>query len=340
MAVLIERDVLAGDGRGPDGRRGQLLFVTAIGLAVLLVVLSATLNATVDTGGVGPDGTATDASSNALRFQADAAVAIGTAMDHVNQGTEDSYSDLEDALEKRVDAWSDLAVRHTARDGTWVRATVVDTTDGTRLAQTNASRPLTNVDGNETWTVVSDADRVRAIRLAPSNESLVEVTTPSPTVTQLENEDVFTVTLHGDDQSARVFVYRTDDDPAVVSVDSGDGSLEGSCAVPVGPDGRFGIDLTAATVSDTDCEPLEALADVDGPYTVEFDNGDSAVGTYSLVVDRRPSELDTDGFHADGDAGGPTATKAIYDSTVETTYASRTIDTTLEHRIAPGEFDD
>ncbi|MGM0398033.1 MAG: hypothetical protein ACQEQY_03485 [Halobacteriota archaeon] len=340
MAVLSERGALAGDGRGPDGRRGQLLFVTAIGLAVLLVVLSATLNATVDTGGVGPDGTATDGSSNALRFQADATAAIGSAMDHVNRGAEDSYSDLEAALDERVAAWSDLAVRHTARDGTWVRATVVDTTDGTRLAQTDAARALTDVDGNETWTVVSDADRVRAVHLAPSNESLVEVTTPSPTASVLENEDVFTVTLHGDGQSARVFVYRTDDDPAVVSVDSGDGSLDGSCAAPVGPDGRFGIDLTGATVSNTDCEPLEAFADLDGPYTVAFDDGDNAVGTYSLVVDRRPSEVDTDGYHGDGDADGPTATKAIYDSTVETTYASRTIDATLEHRIAPGEFDD
>ncbi|MFW6265694.1 MAG: hypothetical protein ACOC2A_02845, partial [Halanaeroarchaeum sp.] len=168
----------------------------------------------------------------------------------------------------------------------------------------------------------------------------VEVSDPSPTVTLLENRDVFTLSLHGKGGSVRVFVYRTDTDPAVVAVDGGDGTLEGSCSAAVGPDGRFGIDLPAATVSGTDCEPLEALADVEGPYTVEFADGDDAVGTYSLVVDRRPSEVDTDPYHADADAGGPTATRAIYDATVETTYESRTIDATLEHRIAPGEFDD
>lgn len=323
-----------------DGRRGQLLFVTAIGLAVLLVVLSATLNATVDTGSVGPDGTATDGTSNALRYQADARAAIGPAMERGNRETGGSYAELEASLDERVADWSGLSARHAARDGTAVQVTLVEATDGTRLAQTNASRDLTNVDGNESWTLVNDADRVRAIRLGLESDALVEVSNPSPSAGHLESKGVFTLTLDGDGESVRAFVYRNDSGSVVVSVDEGAGSLAGPCAVPVGPDGRFDVDVTGASVAGTDCAALAAFADVDGPYDVAFANGDDAAGTYSLVVDRRLGEVDTTDYHADEDATGPTATRALYDATVETTYENRRVDATTHLRIAPGEFDD
>lgn len=338
MAGLSGRDAIVSGSRWPAGRRGQLLFVTAIGLAVLLVVLSATLNATVDTGGVGPDGTATDGTSNAIRYQADARAAIGAAMEHGNRETGSTYDELEAALDERVGDWSALFSRHAAREGTAVQVALVDTTDGTRLAQTNASRNMTNVDGNESWTLVSDADRVRAVHLGLAEDSLVEVPTPSPTASQLEHREVFRLALAGDGESARAFVYRNDTGSVVVSVDDGDGPLAGPCGVPVGPDGRFDVDLTGATVSDTDCAALGAFADLDGPYVVTFTNGHNAAGTYSLVVDRRLGEVDTNDYHAD--ATGPTATRALYDSTVETTYENRRVDATTQLRIAPGEFDD
>lgn len=313
--------------RGSD--RGQVLFVMALGLAVLLVVLSVTINSTVVTGHLGPNGAATDPSSNAVRFQVDAREAVGEAMDHVNArgGTDADF-------ESAVDRWNSLAATHAASDGAYESVAVVDTTRGTTIAQTNASLDLTNATGTPTWTLASDTT-ARAFTTNLTGDSLPIVHRPNPTVSDLDNASVFTVVLDDGSDPVRVFVYRSVADTAAVAVDSGDGTLGDPCTVPL-VDGRVVVDVAGATVAGEPCATLESIGP-DGDYAIEFRNGTSATGTYSLVVDRTVSDIDDGDFTADA-ATGPTVSHAIYSARITSTYETAEITATAEHRVAPGEI--
>jgi len=328
--------VIAGrEPRGPAADRGQVLFVMALGLAVLLVVLSVTINSTVVTGRLGPDGVATDPSSNAVRFQLDAREAVGDAMDHVNEN-DVSYADLETDLDDSVTRWSTLSARHAASDGSYISAAVLDTTRGTKIAQTNATLALTNADGNETWTLANDT-AARAVTMDLAGDSLSIVHRPNPTVATLENASVFTVVVDDRSDPVRVFVYQSAADTAAIAVDSGDGTLDEPCTVPL-VDGRVVVDFASTTVAGERCAALEALGTVGDHSAVEFRNGGSAVGTYSLVVDRPLAAVADGDFASPGHDGGPTASRAIYSVTVRSTYHTSDIRSSADLRVAPGEI--
>lgn len=311
------------DVSGDD--RGQLVLVTALAMATLFVVLALLVNTTIYTGNVAARSDVSE-STAVINYRAEALDAAETTLRYVNRNANDSgddspaavnttYARLNDSLRGGVGNWSDDAAAHDAVSGTATRTRVVGVTNGTRVAQANASRNLSAPDGTANWTPVPEATGVRDLRFALDSASLATVS-DGENASELAAEGAFRVNLSGADTRS-LFVYNLTNDSVGVTVRDPDGTVRSCTALD---DGNVTVDAESATLDGESCPALAGFDEGDGSFDVSFADADAAAGTYSFVVDREVDDGTAVNQSIPLDSGAPFRTAALYDATVRVVY--------------------
>lgn len=347
---------LFGDRDGSDAvtrsdrtERAQLILITGLVLAVILVAVVLLLNTVIYTENLATRGV--DAGGGeAVEFRE------GTVADVEGMLVRADWADSETTpttFEEDLDRYAATTAEHRIREG--VRASVgLETTDGSFVAQ-DVERGLIpsdaylgieeeeaegeTVEYADEWTLVEDATRTRSY--------VLDVRVPDENENRLENEsdvdsDAFRLRVEGGGTSWDVEIYwLEDDDDVTVRIDGEEYDGSGD---------SVRLDLTTGTIGGLQesfawADGVEDDASVeDGrtEYSIAYRNGDAVIGTYGFVVDTRDGVATSsdEPLHDDPDEGEPYAVDAVYD--VHGDVSHHTPDLRYEDRIrvAPGERDD
>ncbi|PSP55192.1 hypothetical protein BRC82_06705 [Halobacteriales archaeon QS_1_67_19] len=319
---------------GPTDRdRGQLILVTGLAIAVMLVALVLLLNTVIYTQNLATRGADVDDRA-AVEFQQAVVEGVGEVIDAENRAEYGNSAKVEANVTDGIDRYDALASRYHTEQSTvaYVDRETVSLSDGALLRQTDASRDFTNAGGGAgDWTLVEgagagNAPGVRDATITVSREDLSDSAGSG-----------FALQLSGDaDNDWRVRLY--DDGGAVtVAVKNGSESLETGVCSAAGPEAT--VDLTAGTLNGSACPQLAWATGVSAPYDVEFVNGAEATGTYALTVHNGSATTDvrTDNFESPDAGASPRAAAAVY--AAEFAVHFRTPDLTYRTtvRVAPGE---
>ncbi|MGM0592796.1 MAG: DUF7261 family protein [Halobacteriota archaeon] len=322
-----------------DRDRGQLILVTALTLAVLFVALALLLNTAIYTENV-----ATRSSDPGTRAAIDyhEAVVSGTGglVESTNDNHDQTYATLHSNLSEGLGNWSGSVAVHEAYRGHVTNVSLDGTpTNGTRIAQTEASGEFSNRTGIDDWTVVANTPRVRAFRMNVSQSDLTDTGGAGGLVAALGlGTDVFYVEFHDGSDTRRVYLYREGGLVRLRVEDSG-GTFSSECTAAAGPDGYVELDITDAKMGGDECDPLDFFDAFSGPVTVRYEDGDAVAGTYRLVVPQDQATVNASGDYYDADvsSGSPFVTEAIYAADVSLTYESPDVAYNATVRVAPGD---
>ncbi|MBX0325359.1 hypothetical protein EGH21_20235 [Halomicroarcula sp. F13] len=320
--------------RRERGDRGQVLLVTTFGIAVLFVVLALALNASAysQTMVASHDADGGDA----VAFADAAAEGADGTLAYVNRHNDTSYTTLQTELDEGVADWSEQADGYAARRGARATVSVTGTTEGTRILQANATRPMTNVSGADNWTLASGVSGTRDARLNVSESALVA--SPDDTnATTLHEDRVFHLDVADGADVWRLFVYREGGD-VVVRVQDTSGSLLPACSVSAGADGYAVVDLSNGSVEGTDCPQVAGFDAVGSSYDVAYYWGSNAAGNYSMIVDRSRPFVDDSDYGTAG-SGDPHVTERIYSVSIRVTYETPTTEYVTETTVLAGDAD-
>ena len=306
----------------PGDDRGQLILVTGLAIAVILVALVLLLNTVIYTENLATRG-ADVGGRDVIVFRNDAIHGVRGILVTENEANHSTAAAARENVTQGVGRFADLLER-----GYFERATIADisnvsTTDGVMLRQENGTRAFTNGSGSTDWTLVKNVneDGLRRFRLDINRSTLA--TTPS---------DAFSVvTNDSDGDTWRVTVYREGDNITVANT---------SMVVCRANTSDTTLDLTSGRLDGQPCSFRFANSS-NTPYRVEFRNGNRATGTYSLVVN------ETDGvtrvgtnFNLSATDTAPYMTPAVYSATFDIYYRTPRLTYADHVRVAPGEHDD
>lgn len=278
--------------------RGQLLLLTAVGIASLLVVLALLLNTVIFTENVATRQSSTTDVGDALGFQHAAVQETRAAIATENSGT-GTAADMKTNVTSHLGNWSALAAEYAALDARHTSVRVASITYSANASQTDATSDLSNSTGAPDWTLVEGADAIRTFTMTVTPSSLIDVNGNDANQSVLDAQGVFAVTFDG---TTKVHIYRNG---SVVTVRKTTGPTDAG-TVCHDPNGGV-IDFVSMTFNGTQCPALDVLPLSNS--TIAIENGDAAVGTYSLLVD--------------GNAADPMVTSRITNVTIDVSYASK-----------------
>lgn len=325
-------DVTAAEQAGEFYERGQLILTTAVVIATLILVMAVVLNSVIYTENFATRGDSMPDARDASQFKSAAVMELERSLWETNvEGG--SYAELRGAFEADVSTWGDLTARQAAVYDRSVSLDLVAVTNGTQLAQTNASRTLTNDSGAANWELVEGTVGLRAFNLT-LDESSLAVPSNESSGDELRSEGVFGVDI-ADSSGATwtVFVYA-DEEGVTLRVEAPDGDLEPGCTATPEGDGWVTVGLSAGTINGTACPALDFFDELSTPVDVRFARAEAAAGTWRLIVTPPVSVVDDDDFGAE-----PTATPALYDARVELRYETTSVEYWTTHTVVP-EVDD
>lgn len=283
--------------------RGQILVVGAFAIALLIVALAVVLNGAAFTENLATDGDG-GAAQDALRFERDAKAGVAGTMVTVNRKG-NAKNDLEPALTEAVEDWEALTNAEASTRGMVVEVEVASgsASYGSRIAQANDSRQFTDANGTANWTVVDGTEKIALFEMALNRSALANET----------DADQFTVTAtNGTTDWSATFV---DNGSAIVATVDGPSGTE-TCTVATN---ATVVDFVDGRIGNQTCSGLAIASQLDGPYTIGFEDATEATGTFELVVDKVISP------DARFGAGGPTLTDAIWEVSVRISYDSARI---------------
>lgn len=299
--------------------RAQMLLITALALAVILVTVALLLNAAIFTENVATRDTTADG-HEAIELRGEVVQGIGELIERENrQGLEES--EIVDNVESGINATGNMTDRERAHEGTIATVSHNDTTSGQLLSWDDEPREFNAIE-NET--LVDELNDTRAFRF--DFESLVSL--DDPNVSQIE-DGAFGVRFITPGENVTQYIYEDEDDGAVVIANATEGSDPGPwCTVP--RNGTTTVDLTGNEIRTDDelRDCYRGLWPSDDPDRIDFINGADTVGNFTLTVDDTAEPTDDPSVET---------SDAVYSSTVDISY--RTTDLTFETtaRIAPGE---
>lgn len=302
-------------------RRGQLLLVTSIALAVLLVSLAIIMNTAIYTENLATRGSDTAGSQDANRLREAATTGVSTVLSSVNEKNATTHAALTANVSDGVQEWSSTASRLYAASGSGVHVSLTRTTNGTRIEQ-ESQRSFTNASGNDTdWTLVSAVRQTRAFRMNVSNDDL-EASGPSE----------FRVIVDNGTHTWRLNVTQDAGD-IVVGIRDGDGN-EGTC---VDPADHVWINVTDGTVGGDPCDQLTFAAPLTSAYRIEYHNPANVSGTYRLIVDNASLATNPAPHFNDSTGPSPYVAPAIYSVQLDVDYETPRLHYNTTVRVAPGE---
>lgn len=272
------------------GRRAQLVVVTALVLAAVLVGLALVVNAGIYSENLSTRET-TD-SGSAVSFVLEAEAAIADAARTANGADAATVDDASAAFDGAFDPWLAARSNEAATRGASASART-DPAFGWHLRQ-ETDRSFTPADDSSAreWQVVHGADGVGAFALDVRRGSLYDASADFDRTA----DEAFNVTVVGD-TTWRLYVFRDSTNGSVV-VHAGDpgvyadlGELRDSDDSCTADTTRAVVELRAETLAGADCPALNFSDDVAGSVDVHFGNvrddtdGERVNGTYELVVD-------------------------------------------------------
>lgn len=322
---------MADVGRSPE--EGQIMLVSALGLAVLFVTLALTLNTVIYTENLATRGNDLPGGQNALGYSDTAQEGVSELVEHTNYEHNTTYTDLESNLSQGVEDWNEQSSTHSASSAAVSNTSLVSSERGTRIVQ-DTDRNFTDDDANVTWTLSEDVSGTREFTMNVSGDRLVNSLLGS-----LLSSNEFMIEFDdGDPTPWNVSIYENGAGEIAVAVHHA-GTEFGECSV--GGD-RAEIDITGETIGGTQCPELGYLDNVSKPYTINYsdtvDAGDDTInGTYELIVDKETVDPDPDPYFTEGSSEGPYLTEAIYKAEIRVGYNSTRLEYVSETEIIPGE---
>lgn len=235
----------------PRDRRGQILLVAALVLAVTFVALALVLNTVVFTENLATRNH--DRTDDALGFAAAVEDGAGGLLAEVNRHNDTDYGALENSFRSVVAVWDANASFHSASGGTVTATAVVGVENGTRVSD----------DAMSNFTV--DGVSARRFELVAEPAS----TTTPLTVVVSDGSDVWRMDVVGNGSSG-----------ADVTLTTAAGSRTyADLAVPLE------VDLTEGELNGRRVNNWTFAEGVTGDYDVELTNSSAATGRYQLFVD-------------------------------------------------------
>lgn len=300
-------------------RRGQLLLVAALGLAVAFVVLAVVLNAVVFTENLATRNHGQ--TDSVVAYERAAEDGVGGLLAQANRHNNSDYAELDGTLAVSVETWDANASMLTAGSGHVTQTAVASVSNGTRVVQ-SVPRNFSNATGAGDWTAATGVDATRRFHVVAEPTS---------------DADALTLNVSDGTAAWRVLVVENASNLGFTDVEVRDESGAVLAETTVESD-AVALDLTEGTVNGSAVEGWQFAEGVGAGYNVSVENGGLATGRYVFVVDReRPdllSALPSDTYDpATGDA--PTTTPALFRATVNVTVQNSRVTYETSVSVAP-----
>jgi hypothetical protein len=313
------------------GERGQLLVIAAIGLAILLVIMTLVLNTAVfGEVYVSQTDDSLQEERGVMQYQESVHRGIGGVIPSINTQYS-TYEKLEATLDSEIEQWLALATPAYVRESVTTNATLQSVTYETVIHQ-NESRNFTDQHEQSTWTVAENVSDVAAFTMNVSDEALVE------TDECAGGQDCFRLDVEGSDGDTwRLSVYTPNNHTGIaVTVDSSGGT--DNCETTTN---ATTINITAGWFDETACAftPFVDDTNVDAPYTLTYTNAGNVSGVYELTVAGKIVDETIEEDERYDTATAPAIDARIDGSDVAVQYRSVAVAFKNVIRIRPGESD-
>lgn len=304
------------------GERGQMILITGLLLAVLLVGLALVVNSAIYTENLSTR--EVEGSSQALADDPPTTERLTRSMREANYNSDTaSYVERRSAIRQNVSTWNQHQMASSVRNGRLASSEVAAMQNGTRISQDEygefmpAEKSVLDtisgslvIDplglGDKTNWIITNQTSVRAFEMTVDRTELAEKNPTllaaliNPLDAALTGSTVFWVetdTSPGDDEFERVYLLEDGNNVSatVVSFDGGTGTVEGECSAR-GTDVKLQLTTGKLIGEDgpVDCPEFNSVIN-DGQQNVYFAGGDEVKGTYQLIVDK-PEDQFRDGL--------------------------------------------
>jgi len=290
-------------GRIGSDRRGQLLLVGAVTLAIIILGLSVVVNTVLFTENVGTGEARVEAPA-IEEFSFEAQKSARSLMLRLNAADRtDTLPEVNTRISDQITTYSDAAARSYASSGTvFVDIAYNESLDeGTRIVQ-GTDRKFTYPDGGSN---VSDWD--------PVNQGLAS-RNPADLGWMILNVDLrntsgdqatLQITSEAGENLEYQFNRSGGGNGPELRVDVSGSAVSDPDPVACGSvSGRVLLDLRTGEAFSSDCT-FDGINEIDGPYErIRITNGDNLAGQYDIIVNENDSSSEVIGYD---DGSGPKA---------------------------------
>ena len=295
--------------------RGQLLIVTAVVIAALLISLAVVFNTALFTEAESTSVTFSD-TARGESLKDSHITNIAQTIEAENEQMDGSAAADTEAIITNINTQTN---QRQTKYGAIASITHDSTTGGTRVEWDNSNAYLTDEDGDGTWNVTNGIGNIRGFSMNFS-------TLPST------QSNAFVVSFNPDDGSETATRYFHSSGGSVqIQGKDETGAVTTSCSINDQP--TTTIDFTRETLRTDDEESLcrDLWPDFD-VNEIQFENGNDTKGRFEYVISSGSIAPDDGGAHSEiQDAQAVYALRVIYEyTTANTEYTTST-------RIAPGE---
>lgn len=304
--------------------RGQLILVTALAIAVMLVGMVLLLNTVIYAENLATRG-ADIGGQDTVEYRQIVITGVGDTVDHENERDHESYSEVHENVSAAIGRLDELiAQKHLSRSEL-VEISNVTLTNGTLLTHPKDTDGFNATGGASDWMLVSDVTATRGFVLSIDSTDVSGGSAGNGFQVVVED---------GAGEQWKLFVY--DDGATTVSVKNGSEGGPTVVCSSIGP--AETVDLTTGKINGEHCPGIVFGKGITSPYSISFVNGDRIGGTYELTVNRKPTDPSIQAnFDMPSSESAPRYAYAIYDVTVDVRYRTNVIRYTDQIRIAPGE---
>ena len=333
-----------------DDDRGQLLLVTVLILAAAFIALALVVNSAIFTENLATrDDTA--GAEEALEYRAEVVGNVEALIEETNANTDlTTEQDLGNHVREGIAGFTETDRSRQALAGQSIEVETEDVRFGTRIAQENADRNLTNLNNDADWTVASNVDTTRNVTFTFTEIDTFEEGGFLPI---FGDDRPFQMELDSGSNSWTLIVssvgdflgFPVDANEVVFSVQRNGITFDEACVRDESElnDG-ITVDVTAGTVNGEPCEALSRLqsdgtdlsfgAGIDESYDISFENADQVEGTYSMITTGAQS-IGSVANNRNDDV--PYAVNAIYDVSLSYLYQTHDVVYETDIRAAPEE---
>lgn len=338
----------------PVGERGQLLIVTSLVIAIVLVGLALVLNSAIYTENLASR-ESTD-STEVTSTLGDAEDELEATMRYVNLHNNSSSDEVNRAFDAAISDLGNETTDENAKVGASYEFEVTDRTNGTHLRHTNDTKSFVSGGTNASkgdWWLAKSVPKLRSYTMTVEGQYLYTGTTDD---FGLLIDEAFNIQLHGTDSAGNsvtweIYIYEdsnTDNvtvfggrESEITDASSLSDLTYDSCSADVASDTeQVMLSPTNNTFNGRDCESLAFEEVLDSSVDIRYENADDlsgasrSGGTYELAIGT--TDYEDQHFYDASGAQSPFATHIIYDARVESRYKRADITHSRTIRVHPG----